>query len=435
MSIGTQAEQALLGYVIEKGNRRLQLDDVTAEHFSDGRMGAIWDGIAKDLHAGMQIDPYSIETRFDDWGAFGLEVRSEVWNWLDAGREVVIPFSVVQVVKEQADHRFALEALDATRRSILSGEKKAGDAMHGLVRSVHDRGEQSLKPDQFQSYTVEDLLHMEFNDDYIIPGLMERYDRAIITGVEGYGKSTLARQILLWSAAGLHPFRSHMNTAMPLENGPVRSLVIDAENTTKQWARNVGWMVNRVLQSGSRYHPGKNMTIIPTGRLNILRPDDLGMIHRKIDELKPEIVFIGPLYRITRGGMNGEEEAMEAIAALDTIRDRGVALLMEAHSGHAREGDRRATRPRGSSAILGWPEFGMGIRPVIDPVTKMDVPKMFELNAWRGARESDREWPEELRRGDKHDPFPWMPHTGEEEAVDFQQSFGPSSYSFGSSGG
>lgn len=432
MSIGTQAEQALLGYVIEKAERRLQLNEVSADHFSDGRMGAIWNGIANDLHAGRQIDPYSIETRFEDWGVVGLEVRSEVWSWLDAGREVIIPFAVVQVVHEQADHRYALEALDAARRSILAGEGKAGDVMHSLVRSVHERGEATHKPDQFQTYTVEDLLKMEFTDDFVIPGLLERYDRAIITGVEGYGKSTLARQILLWAAAGLHPFNSHMGIAIPLENGPVKSLVIDAENTTKQWARNLGWIMNRVLKSGSRHHPGKNMTIIPTGRLDVLKPDDLGMIHRKIDELKPDIVFVGPLYRITKGGMNGEIEAMEAIAALDTIRDRGVALLMEAHSGHAREGDRRATRPRGSSALLGWPEFGMGIRPMLDPVTKMDMPNEFELNAWRGARDADRDWPTHLRRGEVQDAFPWMPMNPlEDDATDFTKMAGPSTYAFG----
>src|SRR5690606_12995352 len=135
-----------------------------------------------------------------------------------------------------------------------------------------------------------------------------------------------------------------------------------------------------------------------------------GMIHKLIDQHEPDIVFVGPLYRVTRGGMNGEEEAMEAIAALDTIRDRGVALVMEAHSGHTKDGMQRATRPRGSSALLGWPEFGMGIRPVVEHTPSGPVPVLgkFELNAWRGARERDRLWPEFLRRGGPDDPFPWM---------------------------
>lgn len=232
--------------------------------------------------------------------------------------------------------------------------------------------------------------------------------------------STLARQILLYSAAGLHPFEEHMGIPMTIPK-PTKCLVIDAENTVKQWSRNASWMVKKIhryVQPGGRYtvSPAQNVVVVPTGRLNILKPEHLGMIHKLIDQHEPDIVFIGPLYRITRGGMNEENEAMEAIAALDTIRDRGVALVMEAHSGHSKDGNQRATRPRGSSALLGWPEFGMGIRPVVEFTPSGPVPQMgkFELNAWRGARERDRKWPEFLTHGTPNDPFPWMSDDEEE---------------------
>ena len=42
--------------------------------------------------------------------------------------------------------------------------------------------------------------------DWVIPGLLERQDRVILTGPEGKGKSTLLRQVAVMCAAGRHPF-------------------------------------------------------------------------------------------------------------------------------------------------------------------------------------------------------------------------------------
>ena len=85
------------------------------------------------------------------------------------------------------------------------------------------------------------------------------------------------------------------------------------------------------------------------------------------------------------------------------MTDRGVALVMEAHAGHASDGSgNRGVRPRGSSALMGWPEFGFGIRPA-------EEVNVFDFVAWRGQREK-RDWPERLRRGDRlRAEFPWVP--------------------------
>jgi hypothetical protein len=42
--------------------------------------------------------------------------------------------------------------------------------------------------------------------DWLIPDLLERRDRLILTGEEGLGKSYLLRQIAIMAAAGLDPF-------------------------------------------------------------------------------------------------------------------------------------------------------------------------------------------------------------------------------------
>jgi replicative DNA helicase len=129
----------------------------------------------------------------------------------------------------------------------------------------------------------------------------------------------------------------------------------------------------------------------------------LGRIHRWIDEAKPDLLVLGPLYRMTKGSLNNDDEVGPVLEALDSLRERDVAMLIEVHAGHARStSGERELRPRGSSALLGWPEFGMGLRK-----GKGDQGKRphYELVRWRGDRDR-REWPARLVRGFV---WPWEP--------------------------
>ena len=73
------------------------------------------------------------------------------------------------------------------------------------------------------------------------------------------------------------------------------------------------------------------------------------------------ILAIGPLSRLVPRALQTDDEAAPVLAALDTIRDRDIALLIEAHAGHTvGKGGQRDLRPRGSSALLGWPGLGVG---------------------------------------------------------------------------
>jgi replicative DNA helicase len=125
----------------------------------------------------------------------------------------------------------------------------------------------------------------------------------------------------------------------------------------------------------------------------LTRDAHLGQVHRLIDEFEPDVLFVGPLYRLTSRAINSDDDAAPLLSALDTLRDRGVALVMEAHAGHAvSSGGDREMRPRGSAALMGWPEFGMGIRQ-----SKVD-PSTFDLVRWRGDRDQ-RNWPRFMKRG------------------------------------
>ncbi|MFF7681493.1 DnaB-like helicase N-terminal domain-containing protein [Microbacterium sp. NPDC007973] len=238
--------------------------------------------------------------------------------------------------------------------------------------------------------------------DWAIPGLLERRDRLVLTGAEGGGKSTFLRQVAILSSAGIHPFRFS-----PID--PVKVLVIDAENSEKQWRRAVREMTDNAAQLGRR-DPRDSLDLrCLTKQIDITRPQDLGRVHRLVDESKPDLVLIGPLYKLVPRSINNDDDAAPVIAALDSVRDRDVALLMEAHAGHtvSRRGE-RDLRPRGSSALLGWPEFGLGISPDNDLTNGR---RTFTVSRWRGDRDQ-RAWPEKLHRRDKTNPgqlWPWAP--------------------------
>ena len=235
--------------------------------------------------------------------------------------------------------------------------------------------------------------------DWVIPGLLERGDRLIITGEEGLGKSTLVRQLALCAAAGVQPFSA--------ERFPRRTVVVvDAENSERQWHRNshaVNLAVGRVTGVDAAEYV--HLACIP--RRDITNPRDLADIHAALDEYAPDLVLIGPLYKLVPNAINNDTDAAPLINALDSIHERGMTLVMEAHAGKALgQGGLRNYAPRGSAALLGWPEFGFGLGPDGDSRDQVRVVR------WRGDRD-ERDWPTMLRKGGR---MPWTAANVESEA-------------------
>lgn len=222
---------------------------------------------------------------------------------------------------------------------------------------------------------------------WVIPGLLESGDRLILTGTEGSGKSSILRQLSVMPAAGLHPFTEGI---IP----PIRTLIVDCENKPAQIRRQsrplVSWLQRH---SQVQDNPLERVMIDTPGRIDITRDRDLSRIHQTIDAWQPELVVMGPIYRMASRALNNDEDAAPFLAALDTITARGCALILEAHAGHSKDGvgkaQQRDLRPRGSSALLGWPEFGLGLR-----LTGYGI---ADLEPWRGHRETNRQWPTRVK--------------------------------------
>jgi hypothetical protein len=226
-------------------------------------------------------------------------------------------------------------------------------------------------------------------EDWVIPGLLAREDRMILTGAEGLGKMMLLRQIAVTAAAGLHPF-----THKPME--PRTVLLVDLENPAQIMRQTIRRMVEQAKIRSARHDVADRVFVErrPEG-LNLAEPASVAWLMKRVTLCSPDILIIGPLYKLMNDNPNDESTARACTVALDLIRTHGkCALLLEAHAGHGNNTmTDRPVRPTGSSLWLRWPEFGMGLRRA-----KTDDAEEFrrvELVPWRGAR-GERDWPIEL---------------------------------------
>lgn len=289
----------------------------------------------------------------------------------------------------------------ATRRGMVEiatglAQRAASDDCEPLAvvtdvqAQLADIGEAELVTGNVTVPTLTDFLAGDDDpEDWVIPGLLAREDRMILTGAEGLGKMMLLRQIAITAAAGLHPF-----THQPTE--PRTILLVDLENPAQIMRHTIRRMVEQAKIRSARHDVTDRVFVErrPEG-LNLADPASVAWLMKRVTLCSPDILIIGPLYKLMNDNPNDEATARACTVALDLIRTHGrCALLLEAHAGHGNSAmTDRPVRPTGSSLWLRWPEFGMGLRRA-----KTDDAMEFrrvEVVPWRGAR-GERDWPQEL---------------------------------------
>lgn len=271
----------------------------------------------------------------------------------------------------------------------------AGYKLHEFVtiRPSSDPVKPDLAPDIWEFLAVDDPPYQ-----WIVPDLLERGDRLMITGIEGLGKSMLNRQLAACISAGLNPF-----SLKPIN--PSRVLYVDCENTERQGRRKFRPLAQASIVSQHRIPDGFLRIIHRPGGIDLTSEDDSAWLMERVVAHRPDVLFIGPFYKLHATDMNEEMGARKTVAVLDGVRERAdCALVMEAHAGHAADasGAKRSVRPIGSSLLLRWPEFGFGIVPLTD-----EQPcKFVKVQHWRGARD-ERDWPTQLKWGNDGE-WPWV---------------------------
>lgn len=389
--VGSVAERNLLGALILSPKMgRFITGQVSDRDFADGRLGAAYTGITNMMARGEEITPETVANRFTAWDIRGLSTVAP-YEWASADVLPHIVTEYAQAVRDASFRRTLHTVAVVLQESLADGGAAPADIAARVITQLSELVD-GASTGELATKRLREVLDGSDEYDWLVPGLLERRDRLILTGAEGAGKTTFVRQLAVLSAAGIHP-------TLFTRIDPVRVLIVDAENTEQQWRRAVRWMVSRAKAYGTA-DPADTIHIVAGKRVDITRGTHLAEVHRLVDRHKPDILFIGPLYKLVPRAINNDDDAAPLIVALDSLRDRGIALVMEAHAGHALgAGGERDLRPRGSSALLGWPEFGMGLRPVTDD------PDMVSVVRWRGDRDS-RDWPRHMRRGGD---WPWTP--------------------------
>jgi len=383
----SDVEKAVIGSVLLDSNVLTLLDGVLSSHdFGDGQLAVLWDGIQGMRSRREPVDVLTVGAALAGWGIKTVS-PADLHTFVSTVPHAMSVRQYARAVREDAMRR-NVRAVAAQMLATVDADP--GLTLSNGINQLRDvQGAHELK--KFSVTTLADILSTDDRFDWVIDGLLERRDRLLITGGEGSGKSTLVRQIAILSAAGLHPFNF-----TPIN--PVNVLVVDAENSESQWRRASRGVAKQAKLYGS-HDPG-DIRISCTPRMDLTRDADLAQVHKLLDDSPADVVVIGPLYRLISKAINSDDDAAPLLAALDTIRDRGCSLLIEAHAGHSlTQGGERDLRPRGSSQLMGWPEFGLGLR-----LPKVGT-EVFEVTRWRGDRDR-RDFPAGLTKGGD---WPWTP--------------------------
>lgn len=326
-------------------------------------------GSRVDAHALARRSPLSAQTLMSNLATFPDEAVDTVAGLAWRRRLIAAGAQVVEYARDLA--------VDADEVARWAGE------------AVERAQAPSFTPDEL--IDAAELAREEHSHDWLVPGLLERGDRLILTGMEGHGKSTALRSWGWALASGRHPF-----TLAPTRR--LRVLLVDLENSRAQLSRAFAALPDLGAQ---------NMAVACfTAGLNVRDLRDAQRLDALVERHRAELLVIGPLYKAfrTRRGesKNDETAAEEAAYAFDRLRARhGCALWIEAHAPHGDSGDRAGLRPYGASLWLRWPEFGFGLKQVAESVAGR---RQVELRQWRGSRERNRDWPDRLIEGRE---MPW----------------------------
>lgn len=407
------AERALLKVALHGDEYALQLC---------GRIGAsMWDGKHKLLAATLAA-MHSNGQRVDMVSAMGQVIARGLVTKIDGPYLHTVATGpgdhsgvtwYAERITELAARRRLREVTTQMMQRMEYGWSSGDDAevREALreFRAACDEIEESVRPEGIPGpQSMSEFMDGPMDYDWLVPGLLEHNERIIITGNEGGGKTYLASQVGACLAGSVHPFSG---AVLGSGNRGIRVTVLDGENSAVQNRRRykrilgqVDTIRNRAGMPGADWKTQMAIDIRPEG-MNLLSTRDVSWMEHAISASQPDLLVVGPLYKMFNGDPSDETKVREVAAVFDGLRARhGFALLIEAHSGKGEDGngDRRMA-PIGSSLWMRWPEYGFGLRRAKEATERR--PNVMDVVSWRGSRE-ERQWPEQLRHGQM---LPWEP--------------------------
>src|SRR5699024_6718254 len=141
--------------------------------------------------------------------------------------------------------------------------------------------------------------------------------------------------------------------------------------------------------------------------LDLTTPKGRTVLRHLCSMIQPDLLVIGPIYKLYVASSEKEEVPARQIAAvLDELRaEHNCAVLTEHHTPMQQLGHARQIRPVGTGLWQRWPEFGFGIVPQEGTRTE---DRQMQMIPWRGSRD-ERDWPTRLQgSGNAPGRLPWL---------------------------
>jgi hypothetical protein len=303
-----------------------------------------------------------------------------------------LPESVVieDIPEDEAPEESAEDRLLEEITKILNREQMEFEQKLNRISFALNNFSATSFEDYGRTVNWQEFLTEADNDTYewVIPGLLEKQERVIVVAAEGVGKTMLARQVAIASAAGLHPF-----TFQPMR--PIRTLTIDLENPARIIRRTSRSIMENAIRLSHAKTVDAHLHIHPSG-LDLTSTKDRIFVEQLVEQVRPQLICLGPLYKsyVDNGSRTSEALAIEVAKFLDRIRDvYDCALWLEHHAPLGSSMTTRELRPFGSSVWSRWPEFGISITP--DPLSPEGY--VYDVRHFRGARDK-RAWPIKMKR-------------------------------------
>lgn len=388
-----QAEESLLGaMLLSPAAVETAANVIIPEDFYDPKNQHIFEAACALWNRGEGIDPRTVWAELQHMG---------VAEAIDPGTLITYQAGTPATTNAAKYAELVVEA--ATRRRIIAacGDiiEKSYDPTSNLpdTLDVLRRYSTSLEVAfalPSPSPNIDDFLAVEEDDlNWVVPNVLSQQDRLILVGPEGYGKSTFMRQFAIHTSQGIHPFT--------LRNcQPKRVLMVDLENPPSLARKRMRGTVLQVKNElGDQFRPNNLRIEAKPEGINVLQRADRVWLEKILQANQPELLMIGPLYKLYEGEGTKQDEAQRVAKVFDSVRARFKCAVVIEHHAPKGDGHSRTMVPFGSSVWLRWPEFGMFIKP-----DKEDHSTAI-MGHWRGPRD-ERQWPKRLHKGGK---WLWQP--------------------------
>ena len=377
------AEESFLGaMLLNNGAAMVGSENCRADDFYTPSHARIFSAISNIVKSGRLVDAVTVASEMNEPDVVPKLVSMQinapsVSHVLEYARIIVKHSSARRFMK---DLDLAMEELSENQNpyEIASRVEKSATNV-GAVRSTEP---EAMTVSEL-AMTAEDLAPA------VIPGMMNLDYRTIVVAEEGSGKSMLLRTIAMAASQGFHPF-SHQRIE------PVRVLIVDLENPAQAILQTATPFMRHLQMRDPESYDEERLKIWrrPAG-MEIRRIEDKAELQREIAAHRPQLVCIGPIYKMYRRGSSEsyEDSADEAMSVLDDLRTRyGFALVLEHHAAKGKPGEKRDLSPMGSQRWMAWPEIGISLyKDTKDPT-------MMHVKRYRGDRLGGVDWPTRLVR-------------------------------------